>query len=29
MGEPIYRALGYETLYHYTEFVRWPRPPGR
>ena len=29
MGEPIYRALGYETLYHYTEFVRWPRPSGR
>jgi hypothetical protein len=29
MGEPIYRALGYETLYHYTELVRWPRPPGR
>ena len=27
--EPIYRALGYETLYHYTELVRWPRPPGR
>ena len=29
MGEPVYRALGFETLYHYSEFVRWPRPPGR
>jgi hypothetical protein len=29
MGEPIYRALGYETVYHYSELVRWPRPPGR
>jgi GNAT superfamily N-acetyltransferase len=29
MGEPVYRALGYETLYHYAEYVRWPRPPGR
>jgi hypothetical protein len=29
MGEPIYRRLGYETAYHYSEFVRWPRPPGR
>lgn len=28
MGEPIYRALGYETIYHYTEHVRWPRPPA-
>ncbi|HEX3334617.1 MAG TPA: GNAT family N-acetyltransferase [Acidimicrobiales bacterium] len=27
MGEPIYRALGYETIYRYTELVRWPRPP--
>ncbi|HEY1831991.1 MAG TPA: GNAT family N-acetyltransferase [Acidimicrobiales bacterium] len=27
MGEPLYRALGYESLYHYREFVRWRRPP--
>jgi hypothetical protein len=27
MGEPVYRALGYETLYHFSEFVRWPRTP--
>ncbi|HUE06648.1 MAG TPA: GNAT family N-acetyltransferase [Acidimicrobiales bacterium] len=27
MGEPIYRALGYETVYRYSEFVRWPKPP--
>jgi hypothetical protein len=29
MGEPIYRALGYETIYRYAEYVRWPKPPGR
>ena len=29
MGEPIYRALGYETIYRYSECVRWPKPPGR
>lgn len=29
MGEPIYRSLGYETVYRYSEYVRWPRPPGR
>lgn len=29
MGEPIYRRLGYETIYRYEEFVRWPKPPGR
>jgi hypothetical protein len=29
MGEPVYRALGYETIYHYSEYVRWPRPPSR
>jgi hypothetical protein len=23
MGEPLYRRLGYETLYHYREYVRW------
>ena len=27
MGEPVYLALGYETLFRYTEYVRWPRPP--
>lgn len=29
MGEPVYRALGYETIYRYSELVRWPRPLGR
>ena len=29
MGAPVYQRLGYETLYDYVEFVRWPRPPGR
>jgi len=29
MGEPIYRALGYETIYRYAECVRWPKPPSR
>ena len=28
MGEPLYLQLGYETLYHYGEFVRWPTPPA-
>jgi hypothetical protein len=27
MGEPVYRRLGYDTLYLYREYVRWPRPP--
>jgi hypothetical protein len=27
MGESVYRRLGYETLYHYEEYVRWPAPP--
>jgi GNAT superfamily N-acetyltransferase len=27
MGEPVYLRLGFETLYHYSEFVRWPKPP--
>ena len=27
MGEPVYRALGYETIYRYSEYARWPRPP--
>jgi hypothetical protein len=26
MGAPLYRRLGYETLYHYREFVRWRAP---
>jgi hypothetical protein len=29
MGEPVYRKLGYETIYRYSEYVRWPRPPRR
>ncbi len=29
MGEPIYRSLGYETVYRYSEFVRWPKPPTK
>ena len=29
MGAPVYERLGYATLYHYAEYVRWPRPPGR
>ena len=29
MGEPVYRRLGYETAYHYGEYVRWPKPPAR
>jgi len=28
MGEPLYRRLGYETIYRYGEFVRWPTPPA-
>jgi Acetyltransferase (GNAT) domain len=27
MGEPVYLALGYESLFRYIEYVRWPRPP--
>lgn len=27
MGAPVYLRLGYETVFHYTEYVRWPRPP--
>ena len=27
MGEPVYLRLGYETIYHYREYVRWARPP--
>ncbi len=29
MGAPIYLALGYETIWHYAEYVRWPKPPAR
>ena len=29
MGESVYRRLGYETIYHYGEYVRWPKPPAR
>jgi GNAT superfamily N-acetyltransferase len=26
MGEPVYLRLGYETIYHYSEYVRWDLP---
>jgi hypothetical protein len=26
MGEPLYARLGYETIYHYREWVRWSAP---
>ena len=26
MGEPLYTRLGYETQYHYREYVRWEPP---
>jgi hypothetical protein len=26
MGEPLYAQLGYETQYHYREYVRWEAP---
>jgi hypothetical protein len=29
MGASVYARLGYETAYHYTEYVRWPKPPER
>ena len=29
MGESVYLRLGYETIYHYDEYVRWPKPPAR
>jgi hypothetical protein len=28
MGAPLYLGLGYETIYHYADFVRWPKPPA-
>ena len=27
MGESVYRRLGYETVYHYAEYVRWAERP--
>ena len=27
MGAAIYHGLGYETVFHYEEYVRWPKPP--
>ena len=29
MGASVYRRLGYETMYHYEEYVRWPKPSAR
>ena len=29
MGASVYHRLGYETVYHYEEYVRWPKPPER
>jgi len=29
MGAPVYHRLGYETMYHYEEYVRWPKPTAR
>ena len=26
MGASVYTRLGYETAYHYAEYVRWPKP---
>ena len=26
MGASVYQRLGYETMYHYEEYVRWPKP---
>jgi len=27
MGASVYHRLGYETMYHYEEYVRWPSRP--
>ena len=29
MGEPVYLRLGYETIFHYSEYVRWAKPPAQ
>jgi GNAT superfamily N-acetyltransferase len=29
MGAAIYHRLGYETVFHYEEYVRWPKPAPR
>ena len=29
MGASVYQRLGYETVYHYEEYVRWPKPAAR
>jgi hypothetical protein len=29
MGEPVYRGLGYETIYRYVDYVRWSAPTPR
>jgi hypothetical protein len=29
MGASVYHRLGYETMYHYEEYVRWPKPAVR
>jgi GNAT superfamily N-acetyltransferase len=29
MGVSVYGRLGYETAYHYEEYVRWPKPAAR
>jgi predicted GNAT family acetyltransferase len=29
MGASVYHRLGYETMYHYEEYVRWPKPGPR
>jgi GNAT acetyltransferase-like protein len=28
MGAPLYAKLGYQTIYHYREFIRWAVPPS-
>src|SRR3984957_18949628 len=29
MGASVYHRLGYETMYHYEEYVLWPKPKAR